>query len=102
MGSWKPVNMTDRRPHPEKVDRELLYRYLWSKRDPRTNRLNINQRELADQLNVFHNTVRIIIREYLAEGRMSRIPGKGWTWYRLTDPDLWEQGEQATKLIKWG
>lgn len=85
------------------IDRDALYRYLWTKRDVRTDRVRVHQTQLAEAMMVRIDTIHLIMKQFQEQGKMRRIGTTQVRVYELVDPDLWEKGERAgPRQIKWG
>jgi hypothetical protein len=73
-----------------KFDRDALHAYLYRKSD-RLHRIVLNQKKMAEQLEVSYYNFTVIIRGMAEEGRLRQIGGSkfGSKTYLVEDPTSW-------------
>lgn len=72
------------------IDLDALHRYLYRRTDP-FDRLHLNLRELAVELDLSYSNLSVVIKKMAQQGRLRRIGGGKYSQktYHVTDPAAW-------------
>jgi DNA-binding MarR family transcriptional regulator len=86
------------RGHP--IDRDKLHEFFWKKSN-RFGVLSINQKELAEKMNLAHETINRIIKKMVAEKRLTKMSSAKHNIhsYLVKDPAAWRIMRNSTKDI---